>query len=332
MKTTHTHRGTCQTCGAVQAVDNKSGLIAKHGYKVIYGSFQYVCDAAGLKPAEHDLTHTYDTIAHCLNTADWHDAQIPKLQSGEVVPETFERWNKDKVITKRRRGGGTYESKGGYDTLPIAQATPSEREYRILGQIRHHETNRDGLRGHATFLRRDVVPRFGQPLYPNEELTKTALVVGFKFMSEGTEYVLDRPAFSTWGNRQIGWYVVRVGADPKKQALRWTSKEIRNAMNPKPVVAEGGYTTKKARKDDLDKLNRVFDKKREALNQMYLDLPRDQRTEAKTAIYYGPMQLSHWRSKHSAAVVKEFPAATPLVQDIEALVAERLRIKAAPGA
>jgi hypothetical protein len=330
MKTTHTHRGTCQACGSVQAVDNVTSLIAKHGYKVEYGSFHFVCHAAGYHPAEQDVTYTRQTIRDCLRQAEWNDEQIPKLRSGAVVPETFERWNKDKIVTKRRRGGGTYETKGGYDTLPIARATPDERRARIEGQIRHHEANRDGLRDHAKFLERDVLPRHGKPLYPNEALTKTALVIGFTFKSEGIEYVLDRPAFSTWGNRQIGWYVLRVGAD-RNNALRWTAKEIRDAINPKPIVAGGGYATKAARKDDLDKLNRVFDKKRDAIQALYLALPPDQRTEAKNAVYWGPTQLSHWRSKHSAAVVKEFPAATPLVQDIEALVAERLRIKAAPG-
>lgn len=331
MKTTHTHRGTCQACGSVQAVDNVTSLIAKHGYKVEYGSFHFVCHAAGYQPAEQDVSYTRHTITDCLRQAKFNDERIPKLRSGAVVPETFERWNKNKIVTKRRRGGGTYESKGDYDTLPIAQATPEERRARIEGQIRHHEANRDGYRDHANFLERDVLPRLGKPLYPNEALSKTVLVAGFTFKSEGTEYVLDRPAFSTWGNRQIGWYVLRVGAD-RKNALRWTAKEIRNAMNPKPVIAEGGYKTKKARKDDLDKLNRVFETKRNAIQALYLSLPYDQRTEAKQAVYWGPTQLSHWRAKHSAATLKEFPAATALVQDIEALVAERLRIKVAPGA
>lgn len=331
MKTTHTHRGTCQRCGSVQAVDNKSQLLAKHGYRVVYGSFQYVCDAAGISPAEHDVTYTRETIANCIRAAESNEREVVALKSGEHVPSMFKRWNPKKVKVNKRRDGSTYDTTGDYDVLPITKATTEERQDRINAAITECQSNAAGFRGHAAFLTRDVLSRLGMPLYQNEELTKQQLTKGLKFTHEGVEHELVEPAFSRWGNeRLIGWYVRRVGAEAHR-TLRWTSKEIRNAMNPKPVVAAGGYTTKKARKDDLDKLNRVFDKKRKAIQDAYLALPREQRTEAKTAVYYGPMQLSHWRPKHGAAVVKEFPALTPVVQDIEALVTERERIKAAPG-
>jgi len=332
MKTTHTHRGTCQACGSIQAVDNNTKLLAKHGYKVIYGAFQYVCNAAGISPAEHDVSYTRQTIANCIRAAEGHEEDARKLKSGELVPSMFKRWNPKKEKVERTRGGGERKTMGDYDALPIAQATPDERKARIDEAIADAEMNAAGFRGHAQFLNRDVIPRLGQPLYPNEELTKTALTQGLKFSHEGHEYELMRPAFSQWGSdRLIGWYVKRVGAEAHRE-LRWTSKEIRNAMNPKPVIAKGGYTTKKARKDDLDKLNRVFDKKRDAIQKLCLDARvGGNMTEEQNNIYWGPMQLSHWRPKHGALVVKVFPAAAPLVQDIETLVAERLRIKAAPG-
>src|SRR5271170_5629946 len=138
MKTTHTHRGTCQACGNVQAVDNTSKLLAKHGYVVNYGAFQFVCNAAGHKPAEFDTTYTRATIVSCLESALHHDSCVPPLKSGEVVPETFERWNSKKPTQKRERWG-VRDYVGGYDTLPIAQATADERKSRIAGQIRYHE-------------------------------------------------------------------------------------------------------------------------------------------------------------------------------------------------
>ena len=54
----HTHRGTCQVCGSVQAVNNKTGMIAKHGYTVDWGMFQGECPGSHELPIEksHKLT------------------------------------------------------------------------------------------------------------------------------------------------------------------------------------------------------------------------------------------------------------------------------------
>lgn len=326
MKTTHTHRGTCQACGSVQAVDNVSQMLAKHGYKVVYGAFQFVCNAAGYAPAEHDVTYTKTTILGCLTSAEWHDGQVPKLKSGEVVPETFQRWNPTKVKVNRRRHGGTYETKGDYDTLPIAQANAKERAERIAGQIRHHELQAEGLRSHVTFLRRDVLPRLGQPLYANENLTKTELTKGMRFTHNGTEYELIERAYSTFATRVIGWYVLRVGADEHRK-LRWTTKEIRDAMNPKPVKVEGAYKTKQARKDDLDKLNREYDKCRRVLQDAYL---AGDRGDVGRTLYYAAGQLNHWRPAHSEQARKLYPHLEATIARIEALVVERERVKNAP--
>ena len=43
MKNTHTHRGHCQLCGRVQAIDSASGITAKHGYTVEFGYFSGTC-------------------------------------------------------------------------------------------------------------------------------------------------------------------------------------------------------------------------------------------------------------------------------------------------
>jgi hypothetical protein len=303
-------------------------MLAKHGYKVVYGAFQFVCNAAGYAPAEHDTAYTHATIASCLKAAAANDAEAAALRSGESVPSMFQRWNPTKVKINRRRGGqGTFETKGDYDVLPIAQATPAERTSRINSAIAECESNASGFRGHVAFLRRDVLTRYGQPLYVNEELTKTALSVGLTFKHNGVEHVITRPAFSRWGHeRLVGWYVLRVGADPKND-LRWTSKQIRDAMNPKPAVVAGAYATKQARKDDLDKLNRAYDKQRNILHNVYLNDAN--RTEARTELYYAASQLSHWRPKHAEGWLREFPATAPVVETINTLFAERERVKAA---
>ena len=63
MKTTHTHKGVCQVCGLVHAVDNKSNLLAKHGYDVQWGFFRGVCMGADNLPLQLDRTLVDSTIA-----------------------------------------------------------------------------------------------------------------------------------------------------------------------------------------------------------------------------------------------------------------------------
>lgn len=51
---THTHKGTCQLCGRIHAVNNKTGEIAKHGYTVDYGFFNGVCQGSNILPLQKD--------------------------------------------------------------------------------------------------------------------------------------------------------------------------------------------------------------------------------------------------------------------------------------
>lgn len=164
-KTTHTHRGTCQACGAVQASANANTLIAKHGYTVDWGYFNGTCQGSGKRPAELDVTHTHAVITFCVEIAADHDDSITDLKNGKTVPETFKRWNPYKVVTHTSRHSGTYTSKGGDDTLPIAQASQGERAKAIALAIHEHEMYASGLRSHADRLRVYVLPRLGQPLY-----------------------------------------------------------------------------------------------------------------------------------------------------------------------
>ena len=47
-----THQGTCQLCGCTHKVNNKTGLIATHGYVVDYGYFQGECFGGHKLPLE----------------------------------------------------------------------------------------------------------------------------------------------------------------------------------------------------------------------------------------------------------------------------------------
>lgn len=280
-KTTHTHRGTCQACGSVQASDNVSAFIAKHGYEVV-GYFVGTCQGSDRKPAEHEVTYTHKVIDFCTATAQTHDESIVALQNGAVVPETFKRWNSTKLVTHTPTYGKPYNTTGGDDVLPIAKASQAERAKAIKLAIHDHELIASQLRSHAKGLIQYVLPRLGQPLYAVADLNKP----------------VAKPAAPT--------------------------------VDVKAAKVVGTFATKAARKEALDRLNRTFDKAQRRLQGLYLAMPRDQRTEAKTEVYYGPSQLNHWRPKHSRQALNEFPEAAGIVEEIEQLVAAREAVKAAP--
>lgn len=164
-KTTHTHRGTCQACGAVQASANANSLIAKHGYTVDWGYFNGTCQGSAERPAEHDVTLTRSVIAFCVETAASHDDGVTNLKNGTTVPPTFTRYNPNKVVQKRSSRGQVYNTTGGDDVLPIEQASQGERAKAIAIAIHEHEMHASGLRSHADTLTRFVLVRLGKPLY-----------------------------------------------------------------------------------------------------------------------------------------------------------------------
>lgn len=281
-KTTHTHRGTCQACGSVQASANSNSLIAKHGYIVDWGYFSGTCQGSGKRPAEHDVSLTRTVIIFCLEKAADHDGSITDLKNGTTVPETFKRYNPNKVVEHKTRGGSRYTTKGGDDTLPISEATPTERKNVIALAIHEHKMHASNLRSHADSLTRFVLVRLGQPRYAVADLNVK----------------VEKPAAPV--------------------------------VDVKSGKIEGTFATKAARKEALDKLSRAYDKCRNVIQTAYLALPNSERTEAKTEVYYGPYQLNHWRAKHSALVLNEFPQLASTVAEIEALVKAREAVKAAP--
>lgn len=48
----HTHKGMCQACGRMHAVNNKTGLIAEHGYQVHWNQFIGSCSGSNRLPIQ----------------------------------------------------------------------------------------------------------------------------------------------------------------------------------------------------------------------------------------------------------------------------------------
>lgn len=70
----HTHKGTCQVCGAVQAVNNKNGLLAKHGYTTRWGFFSGTCSGSDNLPFEK----SHDMVTWSIN---WANGKIAKANA-----------------------------------------------------------------------------------------------------------------------------------------------------------------------------------------------------------------------------------------------------------
>ena len=90
MKTTHTHRGHCQACGRVQAVDTANNLLAKHGYTVDFGYFDGICKGSDRKPLEVDKSFSEATIVRIF---EWIDGQKVLLQEAIEGKKTFSHYS-----------------------------------------------------------------------------------------------------------------------------------------------------------------------------------------------------------------------------------------------
>jgi hypothetical protein len=180
-KTNHTHRGTCQVCGRVQAIDNTTGVVAKHGYKVSgWGFFKGVCGGAGCKPAEKDLTVTHDIIAQLEDIADCHDVTAAgygnyRMLSGYAPEITIEFgatairvthhevWDAN-ALGKTRRNG--FVSKGAYVMVAVTDETPWHKVRDAQERAKNIELQGARMaRAHISMLRSKVIPRLGKPMF-----------------------------------------------------------------------------------------------------------------------------------------------------------------------
>jgi len=66
----HTHKGTCQICGCEHAVNNATGVLAKHGYTVAYGFFSGICKGAAEEPLENSRELLDSNVDHWRKEAE----------------------------------------------------------------------------------------------------------------------------------------------------------------------------------------------------------------------------------------------------------------------
>ncbi len=160
----HTHRGTCQACGAVQAVDNSTRLMAKHGYTVDWGFFSGVCSGAGEQPMEESTVFADATIKRLM------ESHIPSIQksidqliAGEIEPPEWYKYVNFRSMPARRD-----ELTDGQRAKQVGEAIVKAR--RAL----------NGTIDHIARLRSLKESRFGQDLYAVKREERKVLAAGSK--------------------------------------------------------------------------------------------------------------------------------------------------------
>jgi len=216
MKTTHTHTGNCQVCGAMQAAANDNQRLAKHGYTTRWGFFSGVCTGSDNLPfqldcslvkqsivwAQGQLKNTLAYAAELRATTDnsgFHGHYVKGHYKGSryvqsrtvTVPATF------RAITKSYRdGSGTYEvavidftyegEAMTYGTEPsqsvygtAAEAAKKSREY----AAQRADAKAGQLRDYIAHQQRRVDTWSVQPLVPAGDNRPAAakLVIGSTF-------------------------------------------------------------------------------------------------------------------------------------------------------
>jgi hypothetical protein len=87
MKIIHTHRGHCQLCTMVQAIDPTTGAIALHGYTVSQnGYFVGTCPGSNHKSLHADRTRADKSIADARAEAVRMKHEADELYRGNVTP------------------------------------------------------------------------------------------------------------------------------------------------------------------------------------------------------------------------------------------------------
>lgn len=210
MKTTHTHKGHCQVCGNIQAVDNSHNLLAKHGYSVDYGYFNGVCTGADNLPIELDRTiadktiirinnYIKETQTNIANIENWFPATVYRYElDGESTECSYSKYRVSPLTTKELTDGRVTKTQIEMNMQEFAEicvlSYNAEYDYyaddlvEIVGGFRKTKLRKlnntlDELNGHLDFLALMIEKFYGKPLTDSmmvskavEELTSIACV------------------------------------------------------------------------------------------------------------------------------------------------------------
>lgn len=162
-RTPHTHRGHCQACGRLQAVDNASHALAAHGYTVEGGYFNGACQGSGFLPLEVSHTQLDQFVAGCFDRANRCDKRIDNFtESRDHPPKVNKLKYGQRVYTYQTNTRGRRETV--YTLVKWEDAADTERAEGLKHAIADLYREAKFMRDHAEWLTALKARMHGQPL------------------------------------------------------------------------------------------------------------------------------------------------------------------------
>lgn len=138
-KETHTHRGHCQICCWVTAIDTATGRIAKHGYVVKdYGMFVGTCPGSGELSLHVERRLADRFIADARKKHAEYMACVEKLQAGKAHPA--EAWNGEWKRAPRPTPRDPGRTENVEVMVPFAEASKYYQERAMQKEIAKYES------------------------------------------------------------------------------------------------------------------------------------------------------------------------------------------------
>lgn len=196
-KVTHTHRGHCQFCLRVHAIDVNTGLLAKHGYTVDRGYFNGECPGSGHLSLHVERTHTDAVIQMYRSRAADATAVADAYEAGTAHPR--KAWKGWKTYKNEDGSTGGYFS-GEYHMVEVpnprrpgqmvkereqtmidwADAVKGERAEQIKTSVYRLRSDARQDTSHADMMTKWAADIFDKktPAYRNEDIDTAEWKVG----------------------------------------------------------------------------------------------------------------------------------------------------------
>jgi uncharacterized protein YciI len=178
-KHTHTHRGHCQLCIRVQAIDMRTGEVAKHGYSVPNGYYVGTCPGSGEKSlhaerrlADAAIKSARERAAHCM-------AHVERLNNGTATPDLAWSGRYVNVEKVSRRTGQTYRV-SEQEMIPFAQAPAVYQGEAVRREVFEYEAHARNANDYANDLTKWAADIFDKevPAYRVKDLEAREWQVG----------------------------------------------------------------------------------------------------------------------------------------------------------
>lgn len=246
MKQIHTHRGHCQLCTMVQALDVSTGIIAKHGYTVAHGYFRGTCPGSDRLNLHVDRTHADHSIAQARIEAAELVQTIAALRSGILRPVLVWDGTYDKVV----KPSPTLHNPNRTHTVDVehmvgwSDASEHYQRKQVEREVRGNQQRHDACVSYANDLEKWADKITGKvdayqvkDLEPRDWQVGDVVRIGGKAGFDATIQKIEDQPYTTYGFRRGRGTV-----------------QCKHALVTRPEVTEkrvsekaGGYVTREAR-------------------------------------------------------------------------------------